>query len=106
MDVRDVGMIQRCKHAGFTLETRYTLRILRECFGEKFDRDTAAQFRVGRLIDLAHTACSQVTGNLVMRELGSDHDGDCGPHLTQKGEKQKKKGGNPAESTLTSPVMP
>src|SRR5262249_29474493 len=44
MDHCDVGMIQRCQHAGLTLESRHTVHILRERLMKELDRDTAAQF--------------------------------------------------------------
>jgi len=47
---------------------------VREGFGKQFDRYAAAQPRVGGLIDLTHTARSQMVGDFVMCEFGSDHD--------------------------------
>jgi hypothetical protein len=46
---------------------------VRECFRKKFDRDTAAQPGIRGLIHLAHAAGSQMAGDLVVCELGSDH---------------------------------
>ena len=50
------------------------VRIVRKGFGKELDRDTAAQLRVGGLIHLSHAACSQVAGDFVMCEFGSDHE--------------------------------
>jgi len=47
---------------------------VRKGFRKEFDGDTTSQFGVGGLIHLAHSACSQVAGDLVMCELCSDHD--------------------------------
>jgi hypothetical protein len=41
-----------------------------------------------------------------MRELGSDHHGDCGPHLIKREGNKREKGENPAESALRSAVTP
>ena len=70
----DVGMIQRRQNARFTLESCRTFAVVSEGFGKELDCNTAAQLRVGSLIDLSHAARSQMAGDFVMCELGSDHD--------------------------------
>jgi hypothetical protein len=52
---------------------RGAVGVVCEGFREKFDRNTAAQLRVGPLVDVAHTARSDVTGDLVVCELSSHH---------------------------------
>jgi hypothetical protein len=59
--------------AGFAIESRSSIGVIRECFRQYLDCDLASQFRVSGLIHLAHSTCSQVAGDLVMREPGSDH---------------------------------
>jgi hypothetical protein len=65
-------MIQRGQHAGFTLESGQTVRITRERLRQDFQRYVAAEFRIGRLIYVTHTARSEVICDLVLRELGSN----------------------------------
>ena len=57
-----------------TPETRKPFGIGSECGRKKFDRDAAAQLRIGGLIHLSHSARSQVAGDFVVCEFGSDHD--------------------------------
>jgi hypothetical protein len=49
IDLRNVGMIQRREHLGFTLEARETLGIFGEGRGQNFDRYFAIQLGVARL---------------------------------------------------------
>src|SRR5262245_2410029 len=65
----DIRMIQGCQDAGFTLESRNTIGIVAERFGKELDRDTTSQLRIGSLIDIAHSAGSDVTSDLVMCEF-------------------------------------
>jgi hypothetical protein len=70
----NVGMIQRRQNAGFTLESRHTFAVVTESLRKKLDGNTAAQLGVGSLIDLSHAARTQMAGDLVMYEIGADHD--------------------------------
>src|SRR5262245_15712312 len=67
-------MIQRRQHAGFALESCYAFAVVTEGFRKKLDGNTAAQLRVNGLIHLSHAARTQMARDLVMCELGSDHD--------------------------------
>ena len=69
----DVRVIQRCQHSGFTLESPNTFGIVAKRFRKKFDGDTADQLRIGGLIYVAHTARSDMIGDLAMREFCSDY---------------------------------
>ena len=71
---RNTGMIQRCQHTRFPLESGRPVIVVTQGFRKKFDRHAAAKFRVGGLIHLTHPACPQVAGDLVVCELGSNHD--------------------------------
>jgi len=44
------------------------------CCRKKSDGNATSQFRVRGLKHLAHSACSQMAGDFVMCEFGSDHD--------------------------------
>jgi len=44
-----------------------------EAFRKKLDGDVASELRVGRLIDVSHTARTEMAGDFVMRELCSNH---------------------------------
>ena len=52
VDLRDVRMVQRCKHFGFTLEPRKPFRIGDERLGQNFQRNVALQLRIARAVDL------------------------------------------------------
>ena len=56
VDRRDVGMIERRKHARFALEARQPIGIERNAARQDLQRDVAAELRVVRAIDLAHPA--------------------------------------------------
>ena len=56
VQVRDVGMVQRCEHLRFALESRDAIRITDERGGEDLNRDVAIEFRIARAVDLAHAA--------------------------------------------------
>ena len=46
MDLRDVGVIQGCKHLRFAAEAREAFRIIRDGRQEDLDRDLATELRV------------------------------------------------------------
>jgi hypothetical protein len=73
VDCRDVGMIQRCKDACFTLEARDTIPIMRERLRKKFDGDVSAERRVRGLVHVTHSARTQMRGDFVVRESRADH---------------------------------
>jgi hypothetical protein len=64
----DVRMIQGCEDLRFALEAREAIGVMTECFGQDFECDIAIEPRVARAIDLAHSACSEQTENLVRAE--------------------------------------
>ena len=66
VDGRDVGMIQRCQHPCFTLESRHSVGITGESSGQDFDRDLAAQLGIGGAIDGPHAALTELGGNAVV----------------------------------------
>src|SRR5262245_39303198 len=70
----NVGMIQGGQHAGFTLKSRYAVRISGKGLGKELDGDTSTQLRVGGLIDVAETTAAKVGGYDEVCEFGSDHD--------------------------------
>ena len=55
VDLRDVGMIQRCEGLGFAREPCEPLGVARERVRQDFDRDVAIQLRIAGAIHLAHT---------------------------------------------------
>jgi hypothetical protein len=73
MNRRDGRMIQGRENSRLAFKSCRSIRIVRESFRKKFDRHAAAQLRVRSLIHLSHAACSQVAGDFVMCEFGSDH---------------------------------
>ena len=55
VDLRDVGMIQRCEGLRFAREPCEPVGVARERVRQDFDRDVAIQLRIAGAIDLAHT---------------------------------------------------
>src|SRR5262245_57972251 len=49
---------------------------MRESFREKFDRNAAAEFAVGGLVNVSHSTGAKVSRDFVMCEPGSDHNVD------------------------------
>ena len=68
-----------------TLEPHGAIVIVREDFGQELNRNAAPQLRVRGLIHLAHAPGSQVAGDFVMREPGSNHDDAVGWSLSNAG---------------------
>src|SRR5262249_9218683 len=76
---RDVGMIQRCQHVRFALETLHPVRIGRELRWQELQRDNAIQLRIRRAIYLAHAALANEGKDFVMPDLDAafqEHSAD------------------------------
>lgn len=58
----------RREHLRLALESRQSIRIVRQCIGEDLDGDVALQPRVARAVDLAHSARANERGDLVRAE--------------------------------------
>ena len=56
-------------------ETRQSVGVGRESFGQHLDRDVAIQLRVARPIDLAHAAFADRRGDFVDAEAGAEGEG-------------------------------
>jgi hypothetical protein len=69
VDARDVGMIQGCQHARFTLKSRDAFAVCAETFRKEFNGDTALKLRVRRLIDVTRSTGSQMAVDFVVCEL-------------------------------------
>ena len=63
-------MVQRRDRSGFLLEAETLLRVAGGAVGQHLDCNGAAQSRVGRLVDRAHTARTEQGDNLVRAEPG------------------------------------
>src|SRR5262249_43378376 len=63
----------RRQNSRLPLESRNTFGIVTEGFRQEFDRNAAAQFGIGGLIYIAHTARPQMRRDFVVGEFGSDH---------------------------------
>jgi hypothetical protein len=75
VDDRDVGMVQRGEHFGFTLEARKPIAIGREPFGQHLERDLTLQINIRGSIHLAHATRADLSGNFVWAEssTGREH---------------------------------
>jgi hypothetical protein len=56
MNRGDVGMVQRRQHLRFALKASKSIGIVRERFGQDFDRHIAAELSIVRFVDFAHPA--------------------------------------------------
>ena len=76
--------VQRGERSRFALEARAPLDVSSKDRRQNLDRDVASELRVGRLIDVSHTARTEMTGDFVMRDLCSDHvSGFYAPDLSR-----------------------
>ena len=62
--VGDVGMVQRGKRLGLTLEACETFGVVREGIGQYLDRDVARQARVPGTIHFPHTSGAEERDDL------------------------------------------
>jgi hypothetical protein len=61
-------MVQGGEHFRFALKSCQSVRIRRHGRWENLDRDLTFQLGVGRAVDLAHAACSDLRGDFVDTE--------------------------------------
>jgi hypothetical protein len=69
----DIRMVERRGCARFAMKPLDRLRIMRNIFGEKFQRDIPAQARVLGFIDDAHAAAAKFFDDAVMRNGLTEH---------------------------------
>jgi hypothetical protein len=67
-NAEDVRMIEGRSGARLPLEALQTLLLDRDCLGQYFDRDLAAEACVPRAVDLAHAACPESDGDFIRAE--------------------------------------
>ena len=72
IDGGNVGMTQRGEHARLPLEARYSIRIARKRGRQKLDRNGPCEPRIPRLIHVAHSSGTQVTGNFEVGQSAAD----------------------------------
>ena len=68
VDVRDVGVIERCEHLGFAGEAGQALGVLGEVLRQDLDGDVAVEPGVARAVDLPHASLTELGGDLVRTE--------------------------------------
>ena len=68
---RDVRMIERSEQPRLSIEPRQSIRIERRRGGEDLDRHIAAEPRIARAIDLAHSPGSDGADDLVRSQAGA-----------------------------------
>jgi hypothetical protein len=61
----DVRMVQTGNGLCFTMEARQPIRIVGEMFGKDFDSDRSSEASVGSLVDLAHSARTDLADDLI-----------------------------------------
>src|SRR2546428_61828 len=67
-------MVQRCQNARFALKARHTFAIPGECLRQNLDGHAAPELQIRGLIHVSHPTRTEVAGDLVIRELSSNHD--------------------------------
>jgi hypothetical protein len=60
------GAIQLCQQPGLALKPCDSVLIMKEFLREELECDIAAEFRIGRLVDISHTARPEVGSNLIV----------------------------------------
>jgi hypothetical protein len=76
VDVRDMGVVQRCERTRLAFESRELLGAMRKLVGENLHGDVAAEPRVARTVDLTHAALAEKADDLVQanaRASGEAH---------------------------------
>ena len=66
VDGDDAGMIEGGEGLGFALESREAFGVVPERGRQDFQRDVAAELRVGGAIHLAHAACAELLQDLIV----------------------------------------
>ena len=74
VDLRDVRMVQRREHFGFSLKPRKPLRIPDERRGQNFQRDVAVELRVASAIDLARPTHTNGRNDFVRSEARASNE--------------------------------
>jgi hypothetical protein len=75
IDRGDVGMTQRGQDFGFTLKANEAIGIAGDGRRQHFYRHGPLQIRVGRAIDLAHTADADLGGHFIAAEASTGLQG-------------------------------
>jgi len=65
-------MVQRREKLRFPFESRQTLAVFRQLFGQDFDRDFATELGVARPVDLSHPTCANGRNNLELTQAPAD----------------------------------
>ena len=68
VDGRDVRVVERREDFGLALETCEAFRVGRACGRQYLHRHVALQLRVGRPVDLAHPAHTDLGSDLIRTE--------------------------------------
>src|SRR5690348_8519372 len=81
-------MVDRRQHPGLAFESGDAHGVAAEGLGQDFDRDLAAELRVARAIDFAHSTGPERTENLKSAEPGArfERHGICGHSTARKTE--------------------
>jgi hypothetical protein len=102
IDGGDARMVQRRQHLRFPLEPREPVWIGRIQVGQHFDGDVAAETRVARAIDLAHSAFAKLGEDVVVCDRLTDHAlvslASAKPRQRSRAEEERATAGQPAPS--------
>ena len=71
VDRGDVGMVQRRQRLRFAVEARQAVRIRGHRSRQHLDGDLAREVRVGRAIDLSHSAHANLGSDFIRAEAGT-----------------------------------
>ncbi len=74
VDGADVGMIQGGSRLGFALKACQSLRVPRNIFWEKFQRDEAVQASVFCFVNDSHATTAELVDDAVVRDSLANHE--------------------------------
>ena len=80
VDASDVGMVQRGKDSGFTLEPGQSFRIVSEEVREDFQGHIAPELGIVRTVHLPHAALANLGSDFVRAERGAGLQGHSASH--------------------------
>ena len=96
----DVGMVQGRGSASLAAKAFQRLRILRDFFGQEFQRDEAAELRVFGLVNHAHAPAAEFLDDAVVRDSLAEQAGKAssfGAHVicpTRASQRLSERGGS------------
>ena len=107
VDRADVRVIERRRRAGLALKPLERLRVAPEFRRQELQRHAAAQTRVFRFVDHAHTAAAERPDDIIVRHALANHRvGRHGPYLFMSGPRNIASGRERHRRIVSVQTMP